>query len=191
MTTITPQKKSKYLCDYCKYITNNKNDYIKHLFTSKHINLDNQTEKSINEQTPLIQTNEFEHHYVPKLKNLLRKCCIYSKCYLRIFDGLQGEYKDAMGEMLLHNAAISISTFKTVLKSAGLKVTFGSTSAGILSGSKLVKVEENISGTSSSNIIVHEIELNEIRGRIRSRYYIFKCGPLYFREETINIAILE
>jgi hypothetical protein len=165
--------------------------FIKHLSTLKHINLDKPTEKSINEQTPLIQTDEFEYHYVPKLKNLLRKCCIYSKCYLRVFDGLQGEYKDAMGEMVLHNAVISISTFKTVLKSAGLKVTFGSTSAGILAGSQLIKIEENISGTSSPNIVVHEIELNESRGRIRSRYYIFKSGPLYFREESINIAILE
>ena len=160
----------------CKYTTNNG---------------DKTTEKSTNEQTPLIQTDEFELHYVPKLKNLLRKCCIYSKCYLRVFDGLQGEYNDARDEMELHNAVISISTFKTVLKSAGLKVTFGTTSVGILAGSQLIKIEENISGTSSTNIIVHEIELNESRCRIRSRYYIFKCGPLYFREEYINIAILE
>ncbi len=29
MTTITPLKKSKYLCECCKYITNNKKDYFK------------------------------------------------------------------------------------------------------------------------------------------------------------------
>lgn len=41
MTTNYPQKIPKYSCDICKYITNNKKDYSKHLTTLKHSKLNN------------------------------------------------------------------------------------------------------------------------------------------------------
>lgn len=41
MSIKNPQKNAKYFCHYCKYKTNNKKDYIKHLATLKHINLTN------------------------------------------------------------------------------------------------------------------------------------------------------
>jgi len=34
-------KSQKYYCEKCKYITNNKKDYNKHLFTNKHSNQSN------------------------------------------------------------------------------------------------------------------------------------------------------
>ena len=38
------QKNSKYVCENCQFITDNKNDYRRHLLTSKHINVTNVTE---------------------------------------------------------------------------------------------------------------------------------------------------
>ena len=91
MTTISPQKIPKYSCEYCKYITNNKKDYNKHLSTLKHIKLNDSqlftTEKS------------------PEIPNLY-KCNFCDKSY-KYRDGLWRHKKKCkeptVGEVFANN----------------------------------------------------------------------------------------
>ena len=43
MKQISPQKIPNFFCENCKYITNNKKDFSKHLMTAKHLNETNET----------------------------------------------------------------------------------------------------------------------------------------------------
>jgi hypothetical protein len=58
MTTEIPKKNFKFYCEQCKYITNNKKDYNKHLSTLKHLNREkyNNSSSDTTEKSPKIPT---------------------------------------------------------------------------------------------------------------------------------------
>jgi hypothetical protein len=72
MATISPQKNPKYSCECCKYISNNKKDYTKHLSTLKHTKM-----------------NELQHFTMEKSPKIpkIYKCEICDKSY-KYRDGL-------------------------------------------------------------------------------------------------------
>jgi len=72
MTTISPQKTPKYSCECCKYISNNKKDYTKHLSTQKH--------------TKLNEIQHFTTEISPKIPKIY-KCEFCDKSY-KYRDGL-------------------------------------------------------------------------------------------------------
>jgi len=67
MTTDFPPKKFRFCCDRCKYITDNKKDYKKHLSTLKHLNGDKYNDLSSNkiEKSPKIPAR-YECKYCDK-----------------------------------------------------------------------------------------------------------------------------
>lgn len=91
MTTIYPQKIPKYFCETCKYITNNKKDYTKHLSTLKH--------------SKLTEIQPFTTEKSPKIPNLY-KCDFCDKSY-KYRDGLWRHKKTCkeptIGEVFANN----------------------------------------------------------------------------------------
>ena len=56
---IKTQKNSKFFCENCKFITGNKNDYNRHLLTSKHKNETNET--NVKQENTLFNCNDCKH----------------------------------------------------------------------------------------------------------------------------------
>ena len=70
-------KEHEYICECCKYITNNKKDFNKHLMTSKHKIMKITTKMSQKSQSYLVANVEkniiIELHYIIIKKNVMLK----------------------------------------------------------------------------------------------------------------------
>lgn len=101
-----------------------------------------------------------------------------SKCYLRIFDGLVGDYTEQKWHMMRYNKYIPVYEFLRILRLAGLQVELGYAPASKFNNNKLFMVEESLHNR--VNITVHEVEGNGI-GHIKSKYYTYVRGPMNFQ----------
>jgi hypothetical protein len=101
-----------------------------------------------------------------------------SKCYLRIFDGLVGDYTQQKWQMMRYNRYIPVFEFLRILRLAGLQVELGYAPASKFNNNKLFMVKESLHNRVT--ITVHEVEGNGI-GHIKSKYYKYYRGPMNFQ----------